>query len=145
MFFLSTLAQKAKKVFTVTVAATKSFFVEVIIFVKEGLNLFFSGAPSSEKKGLRMKIEYNSGNHKLIKVHLSSEITKKDMVTFTHNTSRNKEERTYLVDALLSIKGIKEVAFLPYEIYVIRANLFNWKELLPQIKEVLYLYLAEAK
>ena len=59
--------------------------------------------------------------------------------------NNNDGESAIIIKALLDIKGVKDVNISPYEITVWKAEIFSWKEIIPEAENVILKHLALKK
>jgi hypothetical protein len=64
--------------------------------------------------------------------HVSEPLITVQELSFNSSASQ-MEKQTNLVRRLFAIRGVKKVLLQPYEITVVRAQVFDWDELRPQI------------
>lgn len=76
-------------------------------------------------------------------IHISEELLSEDaVITFSYPGAQEKK-KIPLVDQLFAIQGVKDFYVERYGLFIKKARVFDWKELLPQIEKVVLEYITK--
>jgi hypothetical protein len=89
----------------------------------------------------RLEHEYPDSDPDICALHVSNVVTEKSILTFDSSDSQPKEI-TPMVQALFNIRGVTRVVLQPYKIWVSKARVFSWQEILPDAERVVLEHLA---
>ena len=89
----------------------------------------------------RLKHEFSKFSPTYCYIFVSEPVTGEIKLTFSSPNSQ-PTRMTPMVSALFDIKGVKSVALLPYEVVIVRGEVFSWEELLPSIEKVILEHLT---
>ena len=90
----------------------------------------------------RLKHEYPP-NPDICVLYVSAQVTRSATLTFDSPDSQPKE-MTPMVRALFSIRGVDKVWLHPYEVSIVKARVFSWQEILPEVEKVVLEHLTAA-
>lgn len=74
--------------------------------------------------------------------HVSEVVTDQRILSFD-SLNAQPEKKTPMVRELQSIKGLVRITIQPYMISIEKGRVFNWREILPRIDEVLLEHLTK--
>lgn len=90
----------------------------------------------------RLKHElYLSTDPDSCNIHVSERVTTETLITFS-SAAGQPTKMTPMVRELFGIGGIAQIILYPYRVYLRKASVFSWEELLPRIDEVVLKHLT---
>jgi hypothetical protein len=78
----------------------------------------------------------NDTGHDLYIFHVSEQVTRKSIITFSSPDSQ-KDKQTPMIQDLFQIKGVADLWIYPYRVFIRKGHVFTWDELVPKIEAVL--------